>query len=40
MEMRLWERAKKIEVVEEGYPLVIRNQGVFEYEGVDEEAKY
>lgn len=38
--MRLWEKDKKIEVLEEGYPLVIRNQAVFEYEGVEEEAKY
>ena len=40
VEMRLWEKAKKIEVIDEGYPLIIRNGGAFEFEGVQEEAKY
>ena len=38
--MRLWEKERKIEVIEEGYPLIIRNRASFEFEGVQEEVKY
>ena len=38
--MRLWDKSKKIEVIDEGYPLIIRNGQAFEFEGVQEELKY
>ena len=41
VEMRLWDKSRKIEVIEEGYPLVIRSGSKFEFEGgIEEEAKY
>ena len=35
VELRLWDKAKKLEVIDEGYPLLIRNGG-FEFTSVEE----
>jgi hypothetical protein len=39
VELRLWDKAKKLEVIDEGYPLLIRNGG-FEFTSIEEAQSY